>query len=558
MTKSAFSAFVGLALLLAPSCNSAPPSPATEVTPTPAPTSVDVQPETSPLPAPQPPLAAETPTDLPGVVPPAEPVQPALDLSADKPAIDALTQLGVRMSETPNGWSIVIPDSSEFALVSLELAKLSSVLKIEKRGVTDEQLTQIVKLNNLRELDCNHSNLTALGFEVLAQAKNLKKLNLDGAKNVGEAEIADVAQLAILEDLKLDGVPLSGITAPLSRLTAMRHLSLLRCELTDDDLAFLAHMPELRSLNLSINRNLKGSSLKHIAGAKHLQHLQLGLTAVTDESIAPVAGLVELESLDLGSPNVTDAGLVYLSQMTKMKRLSFSNIKGTGLKHLREMKELTDIDFGYNLDFTGEGLEELAHIPGITELYLGWTGITDDGCAQLKKLSGLERLTLPNYGYEVRYKEQQPWADLHPNRLTDRGMTHIGELTNLVRLEFSGGGITDDGLKPLANLKQLKYLEFGILPNVKGPGLKSLKELTHLKNLTLKSTGIDEEGLQHLCGPLSLEDLLLPKTVSAAALPHVYQFKSIRRVGIWKAPTQEQQDEFKMNLPDSYIQVQIY
>ncbi len=496
----------------------------------------------------------------PTVVPKPEPApKPAADLSGDMDTVQALKKLEVSCEQQPEGWKIELPYGAKVDPLLDMIQKLSLVKSFAGRDVTDAQFTKIVQLNGLQELTLSGENLTDAGLEPLSQAVNLKRLDLHRAEQITAMGLAHVAKLSHLEGFGLGSTSHHGELGPLDQLKQLKFLSIGSASLTDEDLACLASMPHLETLHLNINSGINGECLKNLAGATHLKQLWLPLTSVTDESLAPLANLTDLEDLHLGSEHITDAGLVHIAGLTKIKRLDLggTHVAGPGLKHVSGMKQLERIEFGF-LGFTGEGLQYLADKPGIKELYLGWCGITDDGCAELKKLQQLKKLTMPKYGYQGNDNEQAPWKTLHPEKLTDRGMKHLGDLVNLESLELAGGGITDSGLEALSNLKKLQYLTFGALPNVKGPGLEALKDLPELTDLTLERTGVDAEGLQHLNGLPKLGTLKLPRQVDGSALSHVYKLKSLRAVSIWKEVTKEQEEEFKRQLPNAYVRREIY
>lgn len=180
-------------------------------------------------------------------------------------------------------------------------------------------------------------------------------------------------------------------------------------------------------------------------------------------------------------------------------------------------------------DFTGEGLSNLAGCPGLTTINLSWTGVTDAGLADIKKLTQLTSLDLPPYGH-VTTLGGQFWRNPHPERFSDKGLKHIGEMSNLEWLYLSGSGLTDAGLAHLSGLTKLKTLSLGVLPNIKGPGLEHLKSLKMVESLRLSETGVTDETIKHVKGLTQLKSIWLPRSAKLPALEHLKGLLALENV----------------------------
>lgn len=109
---------------------------------------------------------------------------------------------------------------------------------------------------------------------------------------------------------------------------------------------------------------------------------------------------------------------------------------------------------------------------------------SDDDLVYLKQLSSLKELWI----YD------DPRDDIE---LTDAGLEHLKEMTQLHDLELLGTNVTAAGLgqlKELTQLKQLKVLNGGITDE----DLKYLMEFKQLNSLYLGGTKITEEGFMEL------------------------------------------------------------
>lgn len=112
------------------------------------------------------------------------------------------------------------------------------------------------------------------------------------------------------------------------------------------------------------------------------------------------------------------------------------------------------------------------------------------------------------------------------------GMVKVDRKSNRVfEVDFAKPGLTDEGLKHLEALKELKTLDLG-RSQLTNAGLQYLgKELKGLLALYLSSPQITDEGLKHMRGLAGLIDLHLSGVqVSDAGLKHLQECKGLRRL----------------------------
>lgn len=372
------------------------------------------------------------------------------------------------------------------------VALLPELLQVDEirlsSNATDAHLAAVVRLPALRRLEIASSQ--HITDDSLARLKGLPQLrhlglwNLDG---VSPAGLAHVAGLSDLEVLRVGAIPIGEVGVKhLAALRKLTSLTLQNADLTDAALAHVARLSDLRELRLRENRRLTDAGPKALSGLTKLEKIDLGLTGIGDAGLMHLEGLTNLVVVDIGYTKVTDAGLAAFVGMRQLKELHAGGtaIRGPGLKHLAGCRELTELGFYDVPDFTGVGLGSLAECSKLQRLALHSTGITDAGLADIGRLKQLRALDLPTYGHAVA-QAGDFWLDGQPKRITDAGMKHLGELTNLEWLYLSGAGITDAGLAHVRGLKKLERLHFGALPNVKGPGLEHLAELPKLTTIIL-------------------------------------------------------------------------
>ena len=129
-------------------------------------------------------------------------------------------------------------------------------------------------------------------------------------------------------------------------------------------------------------------------------------------------------------------------------------------------------------DGGGDGLMNLH------QLYLRSTPVSDDGLAELGKMTSLQTLILDN------------------TKITDDGLVHLKKLSNLYGLALSSTGVTDAGLSQLAGL-------------------------TRLFDLHVQGTAVTEAGKAHFPDNLNLNLHVYEKP------EHAVKFKPSRVIEGW-------------------------
>lgn len=123
--------------------------------------------------------------------------------------------------------------------------------------------------------------------------------------------------------------------------------------------------------------------------------------------------------------------------------------------------------------------------------------ITDDDLRLLFPFQHLETLSIRA-------------ASKHGPGISNAGLKHLAELPNLHWLDVSvNPHITDDGLAPLQRLSRLEHLDLSGT-RITNAGLPLLGRMTQLTSLNLSSTRINNDGLEHLQPLAQLRHLTLP------------------------------------------------
>ena len=201
----------------------------------------------------------------------------------------------------------------------------------------------------------------------------------------------------------------------------------------------------------------------------------------TDQDLAQVGRLPSLAAVALVESKVTDAGLRHMRGLTNLSdlQLFFTNqITDAGLEHLKGLKSLSQLEL-MGTQVTDAGLLHIKGFTRLTVLDLEQTRVTDAGLAQLREFTNLSRL------------------NVSLTKVTDAGLVHLRGLTKLASLDLGGTEVTDSGLVHLDELTNLTYL--GLMgTQVTDAGLLHLKVLTNLSILEINGAQVTSAGVQGL------------------------------------------------------------
>ena len=149
---------------------------------------------------------------------------------------------------------------------------------------------------------------------------------------------ADLARLADLPDVR--SIYFCQLNVSPTGLAAPRHLQ-------DSDLAVFRHLRELRDLNL-LSTDINGAGLEFLASLKHLRRLHLTNLPIGDAGMKLIGKLTALETAYVEPRKgfaITDAGLKYLTSLTRLRDLDLSETAVTpeGIRELQNSLPNTKI-----------------------------------------------------------------------------------------------------------------------------------------------------------------------------------------------------------------------
>jgi len=335
--------------------------------------------------------------------------------------------------------------------------------------VDDYFMAQIRHLTGLEALFVSQSTLTPRGLNYTRNFKQLKAL-----------VIPDYIQNKELEML--------------GELTLLEYLNFAGPMVNDEKLSIIGKLTWLTQL--SIGGSEVGEGLIHLRNLQSLRYLNLNaLRCYTlDRDLVHIAGLTDLEDLDIQDAMVSDAGLVHLGKLYKLRRLNLLKTSPTGkltdagLAHLKNLKSLEDLTIPAGI--TDAGVKHLAALDALKKINLWGDGVTDKSMSVLAQMKSLEDLEIMSRG------------------VTDAGIEKLAQCPRLKTLSLQNTPITEAALSNLSSIKTLTSLSFWNT-NINGKGLSSLKELPNLTDLSFMQENFAEDSTLHLGQVKTLEVLRL-------------------------------------------------
>ena len=128
-----------------------------------------------------------------------------------------------------------------------------------------------------------------------------------------------------------------------------------------------------------------GRVLARLAQLDHIVAIELFDKDVSDEDLAGLAGMKQLKFLELShNLRITDAGVAALAGLENLRYLDLTNTKvtGTGLKDRADMVSLEQLRLK-ECPVTDDTLAAIPRFPKLTHLFLGGTQVTDAGLMSL-------------------------------------------------------------------------------------------------------------------------------------------------------------------------------
>ncbi|MCC6243298.1 MAG: hypothetical protein IT353_10680 [Gemmatimonadaceae bacterium] len=343
--------------------------------------------------------------------------------------------------------------------------------------------------------------------EVLHDAAGGDVIGIDAHGQMTDAMLADVCALTHLTTLRLNGsgaVTDEGV-ALLARLPNLRHLDLSGTAVTDRGVAALAALPQLTSLSLAWTQ-ATDNGVAALAALDALEEVDLSGSACGDGAVRALAGKSALSQFSTGQ-RTTDDGLAFfreypvfaewrggdvnialLSPTARANRLHLrGQFTGRGVAHLASLHGLFALDLDdSSLPLVGTDLAPLVDLP-----HLGWLAIDakDDAMPFIARMPHLRYLGCQD------------------TPATDRGWVGLGASRSIEQIWGRRCyGLERDGFWALSRMPRLSNLSVSC-KNVDDVGIAALPDFPALRELM--PMDIPDAGYRHIGRCAALESLVL-------------------------------------------------
>ncbi|GMI81182.1 receptor like protein 13 [Hibiscus trionum] len=388
------------------------------------------------------------------------------------------------------------------------LASISELSSLKSLSLRENQFTlvnptngikMLSKVNNLETLNLFRNRLGNTIMSQLHDLTSLKSLNLQSCGLEGSVNLLEFDILKNLKELYLDFNGIEGIESSFQekgqlRLNKLEVLGLAGNQFTNDIFSSLAAIPNLKSLDLSLN-NLNGTiDVKDLNAFSNLEELFLWGNGVTELVPPQELRLMNLKVLDLGYNPLDTSILATLGRLSNLKTLSFRITQLNGSIDIKEMAGLSNLE---NLDMS-------CYSDRVCNISL----------QPLNLISSLKTLYLDGFNFKetrVHSHSQNKWQNLtNLEELELRGSSlpsnFIGTLPSLKRLFIYDCYLDDSLLQGPFKLKNLEILN--IYNTYLGNNfLQKLGAMPSLKILRLRNCELDGTEVQGFCGLTNLREL---------------------------------------------------
>jgi hypothetical protein len=188
---------------------------------------------------------------------------------------------------------------------------------------------QITQSESLRMLMGQGTVASDDGFEALSRSQTIEYIWGRECPNLGGRGFAALAAMPALRGLAVSckNVDDAGLSA-LPRFRALKEL--MPMDVPDDGYRHVGRCGQLESLVLMYCRDTSDVATGHIAGLTRLKKYFASYTKMTDRSMGILSRMHSLEQISFyGCPDVTDAGVVALAQLPRLRELTVSGPKIT-------------------------------------------------------------------------------------------------------------------------------------------------------------------------------------------------------------------------------------
>jgi len=220
-------------------------------------------------------------------------------------------------------------------------------------------------------------------------------------------------------------------------------------ELRNHDFPKLRRLSNLKGLVIYVNP-WANKVLRHIGKMRNLRQLEIRYYSANDRKLRHLAKLKNLHTLTLDRFKISDRGLRHLGKIPSLRSLTLDNYQRHGFEDFLYWCDVFGVVYAMDYELTlWDHLDDFFYgLTRLIEIFPYAYGsmfvkpTTAEGWQNFAELPYLRELYLGQYHMELRNED----------------LEGIGSIVGLRRLELQGQCITDEGLKYLEGLKNLKEL----------------------------------------------------------------------------------------------------
>ncbi|HEX5271354.1 MAG TPA: hypothetical protein VFW33_12735 [Gemmataceae bacterium] len=283
--------------------------------------------------------------------------------------------------------------------------------------------------------------------------------------------------------------------------------------LTPEDCAMIARSKNVRVLELR-NAKITDDGLKVVA-LPQLEQVSVGGDDVTDAGLSALVRCQSLHSVILTTKKTTDAGVKELAKLPKLRwlHLGFTTLSGSAFEAFAGSKTLEHLTLEYVDGLTDDGVKHLAGVPNLIELKIG---------------KGFEKSSLTAAAIKAIVDVRVPARFEFDMRLLDDDL-----FESLVKKGWLYGP-TPPGLRGYEKPATPEKVRVIMLDDSKvtDKGMRAVLNCTNVESLHLQNTGVTDETFKQLSGFKKLDYLSLESTKITAAGLDAIAGLPIKHIGL--------------------------
>jgi Leucine-rich repeat (LRR) protein len=270
-------------------------------------------------------------------------------------------------------------------------------INLKLTDVRDDGVGHLAKIQTLKQLKLIKTKVTNAGIAHVKNMPNLEGIDLQDVNTVDNACLSDIKGLKKLKFLRIYGPTFHGDgIAPIGEITSLRSLSMQQTDVNDQNVHHLKGLTGLERVSFYGCRNLSDQGMAELAGLTRLRELDLRATVCgTAEMEKYLAHMPELRVLDLSesnAPNV-DQAIPAIARLKNLENLNLwhAQVTDNAVALLAPLTNLKSLNLDDNPRVTDASMDTVGKFTNLEFLHIGSTGVTDAGLAKLHNLKNLKR-----------------------------------------------------------------------------------------------------------------------------------------------------------------------